>query len=129
MNARNYAQPEQAQQPTEIARLFGWVRIDPTRPEQPRMSNLASACHAAAEQIVAGRAELHDFSGMTTANRVKAYAEEVRVRKGRKGLFFYEPDERRLVTRRKVEVKDHMPKELRWERPFKFNEQPQISAL
>ena len=53
--AQNFAQIE----PTEIARLLGWVRVDDgALTRRARMDPLAMACRVCAEEIAAGRAEL-----------------------------------------------------------------------
>ena len=137
MLARNLAQPGEAQQPTEIARNFGWTRPDPRRPGQERLSDLAAACNAAAEVLVAPGgnkpvlAKLHEFAGKSV-HGVKAHAEVCRTRKGHWGFGYngFVPENKRGIRRRRSDTIDvDAPLKHSGERPFRFSKRPIIGVL
>jgi hypothetical protein len=115
-----------AQAPTELARRFGWVRDDPRRPEQPRMNDTATACQLANEVISAGKAENHDFSGMTIGRAI-AHARYIKVRKGHMGFFYFAPDEQLGIRKRTVIDKDEPLHSMG--RPLHYTQNPEIGVL
>jgi len=88
MAAVKQAKTEEERIPTAIARQFGWVRPDQRRPDSPRLDNVASACPACAEVILAGRVELHWFKKKACS---RAHAEANRIRSKKNGGGFLSP--------------------------------------